>query len=63
MTGGEPEVDDGDYVRIPGKISNRNNGLLMYLPKIEAANSPTNIFQFCFRVVNSLRERLISLFS
>ena len=30
MTGGEPEVDYGDYVRISGKISNQNNGLLMY---------------------------------
>jgi len=29
-TNGGPEVDYGDYVRISGKISNQNNGLLMY---------------------------------
>ena len=56
MTGGEPEVDYGDYVRISGKISNQNNGLLIYLPMIGVANNPANIFQLSLGGINSLRE-------
>ena len=50
-------------MRISGKISNQNNGLLIYLPMIGVANNPANIFQLSLGGINSLRENLISLFS
>ena len=38
-TNGSPEVNYGDSVRISGKISNRNNGLLIYFSKMEITNN------------------------
>jgi len=34
----------------------------MYFPKIEMTNNPANIFQLSFGKINSLWEKLISLF-
>jgi len=62
-TNGFPEVNYGDSVRISGKISNRNNGLLIYFPKMEIVNGSANVFQASLGGINILREKLISLFS
>lgn len=58
-----PEFNYGDFVRISGKISDRNRGVLMYFPKIEIVNNSSNILQLSLRKVNLLRENLISLFA
>lgn len=61
-TGRFPEINYGDFVRISGKISNKNDRVLMYFPKMEIANNPQNIFQSGLKNINLLRQKLISLF-
>lgn len=69
-----PEINYGDSVRIsgyvrvqapnvPGEISNKNGRVLMYFPKIETINNSSNILQSSLKSVNSLRQKLISLFA
>jgi competence protein ComEC len=58
-----PEINYGDFVRISGGISNGKYGLIMYFPKIEELNNSANLLQSSFRGVNSLRQRLIAVFS
>jgi len=58
-----PEINYGDFVRISGKISNQNRGVLMYFPKIETVNNSSNILQSSLKSINILRQKLISLFS
>ncbi|MBI4096548.1 MAG: ComEC/Rec2 family competence protein [Candidatus Levybacteria bacterium] len=69
-----PEINYGDFVRIsgyvrvstpnvPGKISIKNDRVLMYFPKIEIADNPANILQAGLKSVNTLQQKLITLFS
>jgi len=62
-TGRFPEMNYGDFVRIIGQISNKNNRVLMYSPKIEAINNSSNILQSGLRRINIFRQKLITLFS
>ena len=58
-----PELIYGDFVRIYGRISNLNNRVLMYFPKIEQLENDTGLLGKSLKIVNVLREKLISLFS
>lgn len=58
-----PEINYGDFVRISGRISNKDHGLLMYFPKIEVINDSSNVLQSGLRSINILRQKLISIFS
>jgi competence protein ComEC len=58
-----PEVSYGDFMRIFGKISNRNGRVLMYFPKIETVNNDSHIWQSTLKRINVLRQKLIMLFS
>lgn len=58
-----PEINYGDFVRILGKISNKNNRVLMYFPKIKVVNDSKNFLQSGLKSINTLRQKLISLFS
>lgn len=58
-----PELNYGDFVRVNGKISNKNSRVLMYFPKIETVNNPSNILQSSLKSINLLRQKLITLFS
>lgn len=57
------ELNYGDFVRISGLISNQNDRLTMYFPKIEAINNSSNILQASLKNINTLRQKLITLFS
>lgn len=57
------EINYGDFVRISGPISNKGNRVLMYFPKIETINNPSNILQSGLKKINTLRQKLILLFS
>lgn len=58
-----PELNYGDFVRISGKISNQNNRLIMYFPKIKTIDNSSSILQTGLKNVNTLRQKLIDLFS
>ena len=58
-----PELNYGDFVRISGSLSNKNDRLLMYFPKIETISNSSNILQLSLKKTNTLRQKLISLFS
>jgi len=45
------------------KISNKNNGVLMYFPDIEIKNNSSNIFQSGLKSINLIRQKIILLFS
>lgn len=62
-TGRFPELNYGDFVRILGPISNKNNRVLMYFPKITTINDSGNLLQSSLKDINSLRQKLILLFS
>ncbi len=57
-----PEFNYGDFVRISGRISNQSRGVLMYFPKIEKAEGSPDVFRKSLKIVNNLRQKLISLF-
>lgn len=58
-----PELNYGDLVRISGKISNQNDRLTMYFPKIEIINNSSGILQSALKNINMFRQKLITLFS
>lgn len=58
-----PELNYGDFVRIFGKISNKNGRVLMYFPKIETISNSASILQSSLKNINVLRQKLITLFS
>lgn len=58
-----PELSYGDFVNIMGKISNKNNGVIMYFPKIETVSNSANILQSSLKKINIIRQKLITLFS
>jgi len=58
-----PEINYGDFMRISGKISNRNYGALIYFPEIKTINSSSNILQSSLQKVNKLAQSFVSLFS
>jgi len=58
-----PEINYGDFIRISGKISNKSYGVLMYFPKIETINNSSNLMQASLKKINTLRQKLIMLFS
>lgn len=63
-----PEFNYGDFVRISSTlnvkvINNRNTILTMYFPKIETINNSSNILQASLKKINTLAQKLISLFS
>ena len=57
-----PELHYGDFVRISRKISNQNDRVLIYFPKIEILKDKSFIRE-SVKVINNLRQKLISLFS
>ena len=57
-----PEFNYGDFVSISGKISNKEDRLLIYFPKIEILKDKSS-FGKSLKVINNLRQTLISLFS
>lgn len=57
-----PELNYGNFVRILGKISNKEDRLLIYFPKIEILKDKS-FFGESLKVTNNLRQKLISLFS
>ncbi|MBI2613467.1 MAG: ComEC/Rec2 family competence protein [Candidatus Levybacteria bacterium] len=57
-----PELNYGDFVRIFGRISNQNNRVLMYFPKIEILKDKS-FLGGSLKAINRLREKMISLFS
>ena len=58
-----PELNYGDFVRISGKISSKNDRALMYFPKIETASQSSNVLQAGLQKIHTLRQKLIVLFS
>jgi competence protein ComEC len=62
-TGRFPEINYGDFLRISGKISNKDRKVLMYFPKIEMVNNSSSVWQSGFKSVNTFRQKLILLFS
>lgn len=58
-----PELNYGDFVRINGLISNKDDGLLIYFPKVEIIKDSASILNRSLKVVNNLRQKLISLFT
>jgi competence protein ComEC len=62
-TGRFPEINYGDFLRISGKVSNKNLRVLMYFPKIEMVNNSSSVWQSGFKSVNAVRQKLILLFS
>ncbi len=62
-TGRFPELNYGDFVRISGQVSNQNNRLIIYFPKIETTNKSSNILQSGLKKISMLRQKLIFLFS
>lgn len=58
-----PEFNYADFVRISGRISNKEDRLLMYFPKIETIKSSSDLLHKSLKVVDNLRQKLISLFS
>src|SRR3989344_1867217 len=58
-----PELNYGDFVRISGKISSKNDRALMYFPKIETASQSSNVLQAGLQKIHTLRQKLIALFS
>ncbi len=69
-----PELNYGDFVRISGAVQikaltsiksglNKNIITMMYFPKIETINNSANILQASLKKINTLRQKLISLFS
>ena len=58
-----PEINYGDYTYISGKISNKDNRVLMYFPDIEIKNNSSNIFQSGLKSISLIRQKLILLFS
>lgn len=58
-----PELHYGDFVRIAGKVSNKNDRLLIYFPEIQIANKSSNIFQTSLKKINTFRQKIIMLFS
>ena len=57
-----PELHYGDFMRISGKISNKDDRLIIYFPKIEKLKDESFLGK-SLGVVNSLRQKLTSLFS
>ncbi len=62
-----PELNYGDFIRISGTIkskvlSNKGTILVMYFPKIETISS-SNPLRKSLSIINTLRQKLILLFS
>jgi competence protein ComEC len=62
-TGRFPEINYGDFLRVSGKISNKDQKVLMYFPKIKTVNNSSSIWQSGFKSINTFRQKLILLFS
>lgn len=58
-----PELNYGKSVLILGKITNKDDRLLIYFPKIEMVDKPSNVFDNSLKTISNLRQKLISLFS
>ncbi len=62
-----PSFHYGNRLYIVGKLNkrllNRNSILVMYFPKIEMVKSNFNLLDKSLKIVDSLRQKLISLFS